>query len=157
MKENILEYKGYLTSIIYDNESKMLFGKVEGINDLVLFESDSLQEIEQSFHDAVDEYLEFCEECGDEPDKAYKGVFNVRISPELHRKIAMEAIKTDTSVNDVVKTAIERRFAPPNKIEATITHKFDINKPSSSLEDMGRNNGYHNNKRSINHAKGGMN
>ena len=60
MKKNILEYKGYHTKIELDTEEMVLRGKIEGINDLVNFESESIQEIEKEFHAAVDDYLEFC-------------------------------------------------------------------------------------------------
>ena len=64
----------------------MLRGKIEGINDFVNFEYADIQNVEKEFHEAVDDYLEFCKEVGKEPDKEYKGSFNVRISLELHKK-----------------------------------------------------------------------
>ena len=59
--KDILEYKGYHTRIEYDSQSKVLHGKIEGINDLVTFESESVAKIEDEFHKAVDDYLAFCE------------------------------------------------------------------------------------------------
>ena len=79
---DVLSYKGYVTRIHY--EDGILFGKLEGICDLVNFESDSVKDIEKEFHEAVDAYLEICERHGDEPEKPFKGVFNVRISSDLH-------------------------------------------------------------------------
>ena len=64
----------------------MLRGEIEGINDFVNFECADIQNVEKEFHEAVDDYLEFCKEVGKEPDKEYKGSFNVRISLELHKK-----------------------------------------------------------------------
>lgn len=66
---NILEYKGYFTKIEYNVEDKVLFGKIEGINDLVSFESDQPNEIENEFHNAVDDYLELCRELSQLPNK----------------------------------------------------------------------------------------
>ena len=77
MKHNILEYKGYTTKIEYDTEDQLLYGKIEGIRDLVDFSSDSPASIVDEFHDAVDGYLEFCNEIGKEPEKPFKGVFNM--------------------------------------------------------------------------------
>ncbi len=57
------------------------------IDDLVTFESDNAKELESNFRNTVDEYLETCEALGREPQKVYKGVFNLRIEPELHRKV----------------------------------------------------------------------
>ena len=64
---------------------------LEGINDLVDFECEDLKGVEKEFHEAVDDYLEFCKEVGKEPDKEYKGTFNVRISPELHKRLVTKS------------------------------------------------------------------
>ena len=105
--KNILQYKGYFTKIEYSVEDRILYGKIEGIKDLVNFESESVDEIEQEFKNAVDDYLELCKEIGQEPDKTYSGTFNVRISPALHRAIALQAIKTGDSLNNTVEKAID--------------------------------------------------
>lgn len=107
MKTNILEYKGYHTKIEFDTETYTLRGKIEGINDLVNFQSEDVSKIEQEFHDAVDDYLEFCEEVGKSPDKEYKGTFNVRVSPELHKKLAWKAYENGESLNAAVEKAIK--------------------------------------------------
>ena len=83
-----------------------MFGKIEGINDLVLFESTNSEEIEKEFHDAVDDYLEFCDSLGKVPNKTYSGTFNVRISPELHKKLSLLASKNGTTLNKTVEQAI---------------------------------------------------
>jgi len=103
---NILEYKGYLTRIEYSTEDRVLYGKIEGIRDLVNFESDSPDRIEEEFHCAVDDYLEMCEELGQSPDKAYSGTFNVRIDPAQHKKIAMKAFRDGETLNSAVGKAI---------------------------------------------------
>ena len=64
-------------------------------------------EVEREFHEAVDDYLEFCKEVGKEPDKEYKGTFNVRISPELHKKLVNVAMKNGDSLNASVEKAIQ--------------------------------------------------
>ena len=81
---HVLEYKGYYTKVEYSIEDKLLHGKIEGINDLVNFECSSAEQVEEKFHEAVDDYLLFCQDIGAEPDKCYKGSFSVRLSPELH-------------------------------------------------------------------------
>ena len=108
MKSNILEYKGYHTKIEFDMETCTLRGKIEGINDLVTFESESAETIEKEFHSAVDDYLAFCEEVGKEPEKVYKGSFNVRIAPELHKALAEYAARNGLSLNQATATAIEK-------------------------------------------------
>ena len=116
--ENTLQYKGYFTNISFSVIDKVLHGKIEGIDDLVTFESESIDDIEKEFHDAVDDYLAFCEEMGKEPSKTYKGNFNVRIAPELHRAIALEATKNGMSLNQAVEQAIGQYIA-------TRDHKHD--------------------------------
>ncbi|MBE5825068.1 MAG: type II toxin-antitoxin system HicB family antitoxin [Butyrivibrio sp.] len=106
MNNSVLEYKGYYANIRFDSESKSLIGKIEGINDLVTFESNSPKKIEKEFISAVDDYLAFCKEVGKEPEKTYKGRFNVRISPELHRQIARKACEENGTINSVVEKAI---------------------------------------------------
>lgn len=104
---NILEYKGYHTKVKLDAENKILYGKIEGIRNLVNFECDKIQSLEIEFHAAVDDYLAFCKEAGKEPDKEYRGTFNVRVSPELHRKVAILASKKGISLNQAVEDSIK--------------------------------------------------
>ena len=103
---NVLEYKGYWSKVEFDSESLILHGKVEGINDLVTFESDSTEKIEEEFHNAVDDYILFCNEVGKDPEKPYKGIFNVRIDPILHRQLSMQAMKEGITLNAAVENAI---------------------------------------------------
>lgn len=106
MKDNVLEYKGYHTKVEYISESRSLRGVIEGISDYVDFETDDPAAVETEFHQAVDDYLSFCEEVGKAPEKEYKGTFNVRISPSLHRALAAYASKDGISLNTAVEEAI---------------------------------------------------
>lgn len=107
MTNDILEYKGYLTRIEFDAESFSLFGKIEGIKDLVTFESEDPLRIAEEFHSAVDDYLDFCEEVGKTPEKEYRGRFNVRIEPALHQRLAERALRDHETLNAVVEKAIK--------------------------------------------------
>ena len=53
-----LSYKGYTATIQYSNEDKVYFGKLEDINDIITFESPNIKNIELTFKDAVDIYIE---------------------------------------------------------------------------------------------------
>ena len=108
---NILEYKGYYTKVEYSAQDGVLFGKIEGIKDLVNFECGRLDDVEQEFRRAVDDYLAFCADLGEAPDKPYKGVFNVRISPELHRRAVLAADKRGETLNAFVANAIQGALA----------------------------------------------
>lgn len=104
--KNILEYKGYLTKIEYSVEDKVIFGKIEGIKDLILFESDKTEDIENKFQEAVDEYLDFCKNVNKIPDKQFSGSFNVRINSDLHKNLALYGIRNNQSLNSVVENAL---------------------------------------------------
>ena len=106
MKNN-LDYKGYIGTVEYSANDDILFGKVIGINGLISYEGDSIQSLKQDFEDAVDSYLEACLEKNIEPQKTYKGSFNVRISPELHKVLAIYAAKKNKSLNSTVEDALK--------------------------------------------------
>jgi predicted HicB family RNase H-like nuclease len=110
---NILQYEGYYASVHFSTEDEVFFGKILGIDDLVTFEGASVKELKKAFHEAVDDYIETCRELGKEPNKTYKGTFNVRISTELHKAAAVYAAHNNISLNDFVKTAIN--FALSNQ------------------------------------------
>ena len=106
---NTIEYKGYIGSLEYYSEDKCFFGKLEMIDDLVTFEADNAHDLEKNFHNAVNEYLQTCLDLGREPQKTYKGVFNVRIDPELHKKIYKEALKAGVSLNSFIQQTLANR------------------------------------------------
>lgn len=103
---NLLSYKGYNGTVEYSKEDSCLFGKVIGIKSLLSYEGDSVKELEEDFQNVIDEYLEDCKVRGVDPEHPYKGTFNVRISPELHRSIAVYAIEHGKSLNAAVEEAI---------------------------------------------------
>jgi len=105
MKSN-LEYKGYIGTVEYSANDDILFGEVVGINGLISYEGDSIQSLKKDFEDAVDSYLETCIEKNIDPQKTYKGSFNVRISPELHKTLALYAAKNKQSLNLTVEKAL---------------------------------------------------
>ena len=101
-----LTYKDYAATIHYSSEDDVFFGQIIGINDLLTFEGSSVKELKTAFKETIDDYLETCKSVGKTPDKAYKGVFNVRIPANLHRKAVFFASKYNVSLNDFVKTAL---------------------------------------------------
>ncbi|MCM1121184.1 MAG: type II toxin-antitoxin system HicB family antitoxin [Eubacterium sp.] len=103
---SLLSYKNYNGTVEYSKEDRCLFGKVIGIKSLLSYEGDSVKELEQDFQQVINEYLEDCKERNMEPEQPYKGTFNVRISPELHRNIAIYAIEHGKSLNAAVEEAI---------------------------------------------------
>ena len=108
---NTLKYKDYWATVEYVPEEQILHGRVEGINDLITFEAVRADEVEDAFHEAVDDYLAFCEEIGKTPQKTYSGSFNVRLGEALHRKLGMIAASQHTTLNHVVVQACQNYVA----------------------------------------------
>lgn len=109
--KNLIEYKGYFGSVEFSSEDEVFFGKVQGIRSLISYEGTTASELTKDFHEAVDDYLALCKSENKEPEKAYKGSFNIRISPELHKKIAIYAIEHGMSLNNLVENSIQKQFA----------------------------------------------
>ncbi|GKH33125.1 type II toxin-antitoxin system HicB family antitoxin [Muricomes sp. OA1] len=103
---NCMKYKEYYGTIEYSDEDQCFHGKVLGIKGLVTFEGESVQELRASFQEMVDEYLKDCESKHIAPDKSYKGSFNIRIAPELHREASLRAANEGISLNALVEKAI---------------------------------------------------
>ncbi|MBO4705083.1 MAG: type II toxin-antitoxin system HicB family antitoxin [Spirochaetaceae bacterium] len=108
--KNLMEYKGYIGSVEFSQDDCLFYGKVQGIRSLISYEGKNAEDLVNDFHGAVDDYLELCTEEGKEPEKAYKGSFNVRISPELHQKIAIYAMEHDISLNSFVERSVEKEL-----------------------------------------------
>jgi len=105
--KDVLQYKNFIGSVHFSTEDDVFFGKVEGINDLITFEGKTVNEIKTAFQEAVCDYIDICEKKGKKPHKSYKGSFNVRINPELHKKAAIKAHVKGISLNQFVQLAIE--------------------------------------------------
>ncbi|GHV05592.1 DNA repair protein HhH-GPD [Clostridia bacterium] len=108
---NMMEHKGYYGTVEFSDVDNILFGKVIGIRGLISYEGDSVQSLKTDFEGAVDEYLELCAAKGDEPGKTYRGTFNVRVSPELHKTLAIYSSSRGQSLNSTVEEAIKKLVA----------------------------------------------
>jgi len=106
-----MTYKGYIGTVRFSEEDEVFYGKIEAINDLIMFEGQSVKELKKAFHEAVDDYLETCKEMGREPQKPFKGSFNVRIPSDLHRKAVKKATMMGVSLNQFVQKALEEKVA----------------------------------------------
>ena len=110
MMNNMMEYKGYHAIMEYDSDDNLLVGEVYGIEDVLNFHGRSIDEFREHFERCIDEYLEWCERIGQQPCKEYKGSFNIRISPELHRQASLTAFSQKISLNQFVATAIKHEL-----------------------------------------------
>ncbi|RIK34439.1 MAG: toxin-antitoxin system HicB family antitoxin [Chloroflexi bacterium] len=97
-----MEYKGYLGKVEFDDEAGIFYGEVINLRDVITFAGESVQELREAFQASVEEYLAFCAERGEEPEKPFSGTFTVRIPPELHRAIAVQAKLANKSLNSWV-------------------------------------------------------
>jgi predicted HicB family RNase H-like nuclease len=102
-----MKYKGYEAIVEFDDEDRLFVGWVMNTQDVIAFDGSSVDELEQSFYTAVDEYLEDCQAMGKTPNKPFSGRFNLRISPELHRQAATKAEKKGISLNALVELALQ--------------------------------------------------
>ena len=94
-----MKYKGYTAQIEIDEAAGILFGKVLDIKDTITFKGSTVRELEREFHNSVDDYLEWCNELGEEPDKPFSGKLPFRTTPEKHRQIYLAAKKANKSIN----------------------------------------------------------
>ena len=108
---NTMEYKGYLGSVEFSEADGVFFGKVLGIRALLSYEGTTAKELVEDFHGAVDDYLALCAAEGTQPEKAYKGSFNIRVSPELHKQAAICAMAQQVSLNTLVEDALREYIA----------------------------------------------
>lgn len=104
---NTIEYKNYVGSVEFSEKDCVFFGKVLGIHSLISYEGTNSKELIEDFHNAVDTYLEECKQTGKNPEKSYKGSFNIRISPELHKNAALYALNHNISLNTFVEESIK--------------------------------------------------
>jgi predicted HicB family RNase H-like nuclease len=106
MSEQVMEYKGFKSSIEYSSEDDTFVGKVLDIESLILFSGVSVVELRKAFETSIDEYLKACARNKAEPEKPYSGTFNVRVGGELHRSAAVVARRRGQKLNELVKRAI---------------------------------------------------
>lgn len=104
---NTLNYKGFIGTVNFSEKDGVFFGKIEGIDGLVNFEGESVKELTDSFHEAVDDYVAFCEEEGLPLHKSYSGNLNIRINPETHSRLALFAKQKGVSLNALISKSLD--------------------------------------------------
>ncbi len=107
----MMEYKGYVGRVEFDNEAGILHGEVVGTRDVITFQGQSVGELRAAFEESVEDYLAFCRERGEEPDRPFSGQFVTRIAPELHRQINLAASLSRKSLNAWVSEQLQSAVA----------------------------------------------
>lgn len=107
-QEELLTYKGYHGTVEYSLEDDILFGKVIDLKSLISYEGTTLKELQADFRGAIDDYLALCKAHHEKPQKAYTGTFNVRLTPQLHKSLALYAAQHKESLNASVNEAVRK-------------------------------------------------
>jgi len=104
----MLEYKGYTGAADFDDEAALFHGEVIDTRDVITFQGTSVEELELAFRESVDDYLDFCRERDEDPDKPFSGRLMLRLPTELHRKIYVEAKREGMSINQWITDRLQQ-------------------------------------------------
>ena len=102
----MMTYKGYGCTVRFDDEADIFHGEVSGLRDVVTFQGRTVDELRLAFRESVDDYLEFCESRGEEPDKPYSGRFLLRLDPSLHRRLVELSAEEGESLNNWIASQL---------------------------------------------------
>ena len=105
---NRMTYQGYEASISLDDDATLFHGEVLNLRDVVTFQGQSVTDLKKAFAESIDDYVAFCKQRGEEPERPYSGQFIVRIDPPLHRDAVHAAQKAGVSLNKWMAETIER-------------------------------------------------
>ncbi|MDP3788106.1 MAG: type II toxin-antitoxin system HicB family antitoxin [Candidatus Chromulinivorax sp.] len=98
----MMKYKGYLGVVQFDDEAKIFHGDVVGLKDVITFQGTSVEELEKAFKDSIDDYVAWCAERNENPEKTFSGKLHLRMKPELHADLAAQALQQKVSLNDLI-------------------------------------------------------
>ena len=122
----MMEYKGYVGRVEFDDEAGIFHGEVVNIRDVITFQGDTVEHLRHAFRESVEDYLAYCKKRGEEPEKPYSGQFVTRINPGLHRRISIAATLAGKSLNAWVAEQLDKAVQL-----LTNTAKSDRAKPHS--------------------------
>ena len=125
----MMEYKGYIGKVEFDDEAGIFHGEIINTRDVVTFQGQSVAELTKAFHESVDDYLEFCKQRGETPDKPFSGQFVTRISPELHRQVNVAAAISGKSLNAWVAEQLQNAVQRIDVIKQPGSNATEKSKP----------------------------
>jgi len=108
--KDVITYKGFIGSVHFASEDRVFYGKIEGINDLITFEGETVDQLEEGFKYMVDEHIKDCTRNNISLEKSYKGNLNIRLSPEIHKKASYKAALRGVSLNQFINDAIKEKL-----------------------------------------------
>ena len=103
-----MKYKGYIGQVTYDDEAKLFHGEVIGLKDVITFQGTTVQKLETAFKDSVDDYLSWCEERNERPEKSFSGNLRIRIPEDLHAQLSQEALLLQMSLNSLINEKLRK-------------------------------------------------
>jgi predicted HicB family RNase H-like nuclease len=103
-----MNYKGYEATVEYDEDAEIFHGEVADLRDVITFQGKSVAELKKAFAGSIEDYLAFCKERGEEPEKPFSGQFVVRTDPALHKDLSAAARRAGVSLNKFVASALEK-------------------------------------------------
>jgi len=107
----MMEYKGYVGKVEFDDDAGIFHGEVLDTRDVITFQGRSVDELKTAFQESIDDYLAFCTQRGEEPNKPFSGQFVTRIPPELHRQVNLAARISGKSLNAWVAEQLQAAVA----------------------------------------------
>lgn len=111
---NTMSYRGYVASMTFDAEDKVIVGRVLDVEDVITFHGESVADFEANFHMVVDDYIAACESLGGVPEKPASGKLMLRVAPDVHAAALKAAARRGISLNkwaEEVLSVASRRSA----------------------------------------------
>lgn len=106
--KDMMKYKGYFGSVHFSDDDNLFYGKLEFIRALVSYEGTDVITLRRAFEEAVEDYLQMCHKTGKDPEKPFKGSFNVRVGPNLHQRVALNALSKGITINKYINDVLEK-------------------------------------------------
>lgn len=104
----MMKHKGYIAEVEFDEDAEIFFGTVLNTNDTITFQSENAHELRKEFEESVEDYLSFCAECDQAPEKPFSGRFMLRLSNDLHRKVYISAMRRKQSLNEFIRNTLKQ-------------------------------------------------
>lgn len=102
-----MEYKGYIAKVNFDEDANIFHGEIINLRDVITFEGKSVSQLRKAMRGSVEDYLAFCEERSEDPEKPFSGRILVRIDPALHREIYIRSRGEDKSLNSWINEKLD--------------------------------------------------
>jgi predicted HicB family RNase H-like nuclease len=106
--KNTMHYLDYVAMVEVDQDAKLFHGRVLGMRDVLDFHGDTVEKLEAAFRETVDDYLLWCAEEGELPQKSWQGKMTFRPNDALRNRIATAAAIRGISINAFMETVLDR-------------------------------------------------